>query len=520
MLVLSFSFKSIAISQLNWCIFFFLLHTQEGCGKSFFHRKTMLKHLEQDHNVKTEQEHYEFENMEAFLDWKEAEQTENHVYFVKQRGLRFHKGWYDQHYYCQRDGSARAHVKKGQPERKTNRRAKKGVTKTGIACPAKMSVKYQKGEKKVSVIYTKTHSHPINILDTQFHPISKRTIAQLSETFARGVPVKQVHREIKNVVNKVLQSDKKSSKNDKSKEDGQKEGEKEQSEEAEKEKEKEKEDPPPKRQLRSPRRRSPEPHPEPFTPPVVRILNKRQLHAIKVQADTARIRDACQKLVSVIERSARVRKKLLLHATQTVEDLLEECISVALMPTPSPTSKNSKKRGRKPTKGKEAGKGVKRRKIQLKEIIQEAAEQENIPSDIGEVEVENEPETLVEDREDNLVEETAENEEYSNKEQEEEREVPHDEQTVEIPLTNLPESRGVHLQEALPEEESCVVTLLAQMEGQTVIDYYKDKDPNVQTVVTEVRTFTGIGSDNETTQNQPSYQVLMEQSASENQNQE
>ncbi|XP_072041223.1 uncharacterized protein [Amphiura filiformis] len=85
----------------------------EGCGKSFFHRKTMLKHLEQDHGVQTEQEHYEFENMDAFLDWKESEEAENHVYYVKQRGLRFHKGWYDQHFYCQRDGSAVGRTSKG-----------------------------------------------------------------------------------------------------------------------------------------------------------------------------------------------------------------------------------------------------------------------------------------------------------------------------------------------------------------------------------------------------------------------
>ena len=465
----------------------------------------MLKHLDQDHGVKTEQEHYEFENMDAFLDWKELEETENHVYFVKQRGLRFHKGWYDQHYYCQRDGSARAHVKKGQPERKTNRRAKKGVTKTGIACPAKMSVKYQKGERKVSVIYTKTHSHAISITDTQFHPIPKRTIAQLSEQFAKGVPVKQVHREIKNVVNQFLNPPKPKEAESKDKEDTEQEEEK-----SEGSKEEKKPTTPEENKRKSPRRHSTKPEPEfspPITPALIRVLNKRQLHAIKVQADTARIRDACQKLVSVFERSARVRKKLLDHATEQVEDLLENCISVALAPSSTP-QKRGKGRG-------SSKKGAKRRKIQLKDVIQEAAQQENIQCDVQEVEVEAEniQETLVEDVEDEPPGEPEPSNEESTSRDDNQEDVPHDQQTIEIPLTNLGESRPVQLHEALPEEESCVVTLLAQMEGNTVIDYYKDKDSNVQTVVTEVRTFDGDTEESNQNQSEPTYQVLMEQSS-------
>ena len=485
----------------------------------------MLKHLEQDHGVKPEQERLEFENMDAFLDWKENEQGDNHVYFVKQRGLRFHKGWYDQHYYCQRDGSARAHVKKGQPERKTNRRAKKGVTKTGIACPAKMSVKYQKGERKVSVIYTKTHSHPINILDTQFHPIPKRTIVQLSEQFARGVPVKQMHKEIKTFVNEYLHVEDKL-KSAQAQQQQLEEASAEQAREAGEGGEKEVGENVKENEVGSTSDGATMAEVPMFSPLMtipprgIRVLNKRQLHAIKVQADTMRMRDACQKLVNVFERSARVRKKLLDHATRTVEDLLEECIGVALAPTAS-----SVKRTRKEHHNKKA----KKRKTHAKDVIKEAAIQENINTSItttsatavheiiiggdggpGNVMVEDAEEMVEAQVEESahrdvahVEDETMEDDVPPPKDCEDE--IPHDQQTVEIPLTSLGDtsggagssgnSRQIQLQDALPEEESCVVTLLAQMEGQTVIDYYRDKEPvaAIQTVETEVCTYSDSG---------------------------
>eukprot|EP00058_Branchiostoma_floridae_P009388 XP_002594876.1 hypothetical protein BRAFLDRAFT_86044 [Branchiostoma floridae] len=132
---------------------------QPNCDRVFYHRTRMLKHLEDDHNLVLSSSTHRFDTERDFLDWKEREERKNLVQFTKQGGSTLGKLSRYSYYICQHDGSDRAHCARGQPQRLSSRRNKKGRVKTGAICPARMLVKAELNSSVLRVTYVSSHNH-------------------------------------------------------------------------------------------------------------------------------------------------------------------------------------------------------------------------------------------------------------------------------------------------------------------------------------------------------------------------
>ncbi|XP_019641033.1 PREDICTED: PR domain zinc finger protein 15-like [Branchiostoma belcheri] len=130
-----------------------------NCDKVFYHRTRMLKHLEDDHDMRLSSSTHRFDTERDFLDWKEREERNNLVQFSKQSGSNFGKDTRYSYYICEHDGSDRAHRAHWQPARLSSRRNKKGRVKTGHVCPARMLVKSELNSSVLRVTYISTHNH-------------------------------------------------------------------------------------------------------------------------------------------------------------------------------------------------------------------------------------------------------------------------------------------------------------------------------------------------------------------------
>ena len=82
--------------------------------------------------------------------------------------------------------------------RKTNVKYKYGSIKTGKFFPARRTVRIKPG--KTSVVYIKSHNHPINIYNTQFQPIPKSVKTSVAAKLALGVPVPQIYRDLRSTL--------------------------------------------------------------------------------------------------------------------------------------------------------------------------------------------------------------------------------------------------------------------------------------------------------------------------------
>lgn len=164
--------------------------TVPGCTAKFYHQTKLLAHLEAAHGASTEKSELRFLTMAEFLSWKAQEEVENFVCFTKQRGDLSHLSVKHQHYICQRDGSARRHT-----PRKTDRKQRKGVVKTDLACPARMLVRQCRKSGRVDVCYYKSHSHPVSAADTVHHPLPQSVHKEIKQKLEAGVTVNQVYQE-------------------------------------------------------------------------------------------------------------------------------------------------------------------------------------------------------------------------------------------------------------------------------------------------------------------------------------
>ena len=59
--------------------------------------------------------------MQELFPWKEKEESENFLYFSKQRGTSSSEVGSNMYYVCQHDGHSKAHRRKEEPDRKTNK---------------------------------------------------------------------------------------------------------------------------------------------------------------------------------------------------------------------------------------------------------------------------------------------------------------------------------------------------------------------------------------------------------------
>ena len=59
-----------------------------NCNEEYFHKNKYIEHLSEKHHVDFQTIEKNFTNMQEFFSWKEKEESENFLYFSKQRGTR------------------------------------------------------------------------------------------------------------------------------------------------------------------------------------------------------------------------------------------------------------------------------------------------------------------------------------------------------------------------------------------------------------------------------------------------
>ncbi|XP_054277300.1 uncharacterized protein LOC128996187 [Macrosteles quadrilineatus] len=146
----------------------------KSCDKKFVHKSGLVRHLRachQDFEIKDFVEK-KFETYDEFLQWKRLEEEKTYSCFTKRSS---NKGKKYEHFYCQRDGSAKLHSK-----RKTNRKVHRGRVKVGDFCFAKMKV-WKDENEKICLQYLPTHCHQCNPQDVVHRPLRKNTSTLINE---------------------------------------------------------------------------------------------------------------------------------------------------------------------------------------------------------------------------------------------------------------------------------------------------------------------------------------------------
>ena len=157
-----------------------------GCEAVFYHKTKLIQHVEAEHSVACESETYEFKSVEVFREWKKDVEQTNYVYFTSSSGKNTGKNAKYTYYECQRGGAVRSHRKKGEPDRLTPRRNKKGTARSGEMCPARMQVKID-NNGTTHVKYFKSHNHPIKFEDTKHHPVPPEVKEEIKAMLIMGV---------------------------------------------------------------------------------------------------------------------------------------------------------------------------------------------------------------------------------------------------------------------------------------------------------------------------------------------
>ena len=168
-----------------------------NCNEEYFHKSKYIEHLSEKHHVDIQTVEKNFTNMQEFFSWKEKEESENFLYFSKQRGTSSSEIASNMYYVCQHDGHSKAHRRNKEPERKTNKRYHHGRIKRGTFCPARMNVKLHERDSTVSVTYIRAHSHPNGIENTAHQPTPTSVLNSIKTKLSLGVPVNNIYRELR-----------------------------------------------------------------------------------------------------------------------------------------------------------------------------------------------------------------------------------------------------------------------------------------------------------------------------------
>ena len=123
--------------------------------------------------------------------------NENFLYFSKQRGTSSSEIASNIYYVCQHDGHSKAHRKKEEPKRKTNKIYHHGRIMRGTFCLARMNVKLHESDSTVSVTYIRAHNHPIGIENTAHQPTPTSVLNSIKTKLSLGVPVNNIYHELR-----------------------------------------------------------------------------------------------------------------------------------------------------------------------------------------------------------------------------------------------------------------------------------------------------------------------------------
>ncbi|XP_057306747.1 uncharacterized protein LOC130644962 [Hydractinia symbiolongicarpus] len=171
--------------------------TFPGCEETFYHKSRMISYLNTFHGTKTNVRNLVFEDEQMFMEWKEIEELDKHIYFSKQRGDGDSKLTKYAYYVCQHDGDGRWHREESEPARKTEKKIKRGQIKTGRFCPVRLTCHMDKVNKEIRVEYITSHSHAVNLENTVFQPIPSTIRREIKAKLSIGIPVNEVYKELR-----------------------------------------------------------------------------------------------------------------------------------------------------------------------------------------------------------------------------------------------------------------------------------------------------------------------------------
>ena len=173
------------------------IRSYHNCNEEYFHKSKYIEHLSEKHHVDIQTIEKSFTNMQEFFSWKEKEESENFLYFSKQRGTSSSEIASNMYYVCQHDGHSKAHRRKEEPDRKTNKRYHHGRIKRDAFCPARTNVKLHESDSTVSVTYIRAHNHPIGVENTIYQPAPTSVLNSIKTKLSLGVPVNNIYRELR-----------------------------------------------------------------------------------------------------------------------------------------------------------------------------------------------------------------------------------------------------------------------------------------------------------------------------------
>ncbi|XP_034241085.1 uncharacterized protein LOC117645185 [Thrips palmi] len=160
------------------------------CGKTFFHKTSLLEHLRDVHPNKDHQDPISksFSSLDDFVTWKEKEEEKTYSYFSMHTG-ESRKGGHV-YFYCQHDGLAKPDLKKTSGKRGC------GKVKKGNLCIAFMKV--HKTENDIKVEYYPCHSHPLDPQDFQHQPLSRSAYQLIDQQLAWEVSPSKIQDLLRN----------------------------------------------------------------------------------------------------------------------------------------------------------------------------------------------------------------------------------------------------------------------------------------------------------------------------------
>lgn len=132
-----------------------------------------------------------FPNWEEFEAWKDRE-LKTFSYYAKKCGKKTGKTDY---FYCQKDGSSKAHCKTGEAPRKTSRKISIGSVKKDNICISSMNVEHQ-DSGIVNVKYYPTHSHVLSRNDIVHHPLTNTTYKFIDQQISLNQTVNDIKRNV------------------------------------------------------------------------------------------------------------------------------------------------------------------------------------------------------------------------------------------------------------------------------------------------------------------------------------
>ncbi|KAI5754976.1 hypothetical protein M8J77_013096 [Diaphorina citri] len=167
-----------------------------GCSVLFSTRIDLIDHMVGMHQSSAIQscQFKEFNSHCEFVKWKETEEQLTYSYF-SQKGRSSGNTTY---FYCQKDGSAKAHRKNDEVDRLTNRKNGKGQVKLGKYCISSMKVVVCPHTNLTKVWYFPTHNHSLDVSDILHQPMSSETSQYIQEQIVLNASPMDIVRNVQN----------------------------------------------------------------------------------------------------------------------------------------------------------------------------------------------------------------------------------------------------------------------------------------------------------------------------------